>query len=574
MENETLISDTVVRKKRFNDTWKHWIWSSVSNGIAKEIVFYKLLENNFDYCAVRDELSFDLAMKEAPFRNDKTIDNPVPKILVKKKLPNDTTFTINTKRGFTENIKNKTIYEDKTTDDPVKAMIEAADINLRTYNDNRTRTDPVGDVDYTDDYHIKRISEWMDGKNTYTGPTTIRNATKYEDDRIELYVLDDFLNKEECDTIINISQKYMQPSTVSDGNKIVYDRNTRSSSSSTLANIKNQDDQNYIKDLEQRMARVLGRDASQHEDTQIQHYREGEKFTEHYDNNDSDDMKKGAYTRNWTFMVYLNDVEEGGTTYFPKLKKRFHPKMGTAVIWNNLTKDGTNNFNTLHAGEPPIQGEKYIITKWFDGKGKPCEFNYRVKDILPNYTTTGFKIMKMPKNLYDAIRKVYDNNQQHFVDEPSDGYLGNPNGVSTKIMSICDNGGPEIQKLIKDTMEPIVQKWANVQNINLTSIYGIRSYHKGSNLKMHTDSINTHVLSAVFHIDDRVNEPWPLYIRDNYQREHKIIMEPGDMIIYESAVCMHGRPEPLNGSYYRNMYVHFSPPEWNDIVTEKMSLFN
>ena len=36
-------------------------------------------------------------------------------------------------------------------------------------------------------------------------------------------------------------------------------------------------------------------------------------------------------------------------------------------------------------------------------------------------------------------------------------------------------------------------------------------------------------------------------------------MVPGDMILYESHSVIHGRPFPLNGSHYANVFVHFEP---------------
>jgi prolyl 4-hydroxylase len=69
--------------------------------------------------------------------------------------------------------------------------------------------------------------------------------------------------------------------------------------------------------------------------------------------------------RTWTFMIYLNDVEEGGETYFKHLKLKIKPEQGTAVIWNNLYRNGLPNPKTLHEALPPVSGKKYIITKWF-----------------------------------------------------------------------------------------------------------------------------------------------------------------------------------------------------------------
>ena len=57
------------------------------------------------------------------------------------------------------------------------------------------------------------------------------------------------------------------------------------------------------------------------------------------------------------FSVYLNDVEEGGETEFLNFSKRVKPKTGRIVIW-------PASFPYLHRGNPPISGEKYLLTSW------------------------------------------------------------------------------------------------------------------------------------------------------------------------------------------------------------------
>jgi hypothetical protein len=58
-----------------------------------------------------------------------------------------------------------------------------------------------------------------------------------------------------------------------------------------------------------------------------------------------------------TWMVYLNDVQEGGETEFLYQHVRVKPKQGTLVIW-------PASFTHTHRGNPPISNEKYIITGW------------------------------------------------------------------------------------------------------------------------------------------------------------------------------------------------------------------
>tara|TARA_R110000824_G_scaffold345690_1_gene532348 strand:- start:665 stop:1261 length:597 start_codon:yes stop_codon:yes gene_type:complete len=57
------------------------------------------------------------------------------------------------------------------------------------------------------------------------------------------------------------------------------------------------------------------------------------------------------------FSVYLNDVKEGGETEFLHFSKRVKPKAGRIVIW-------PAGFPYLHRGNPPLSGEKYLLTSW------------------------------------------------------------------------------------------------------------------------------------------------------------------------------------------------------------------
>lgn len=89
-------------------------------------------------------------------------------------------------------------------------------------------------------------------------------------------------------------------------------------------------------------------------------------YNDHYDASETYDKLIGTNgNRTWTVMVTLNEVAEGGCTYFPKLDKRFSPAVGQALIWYNLDDRGLAHPLTLHTGEPVKQGEKFIITQWF-----------------------------------------------------------------------------------------------------------------------------------------------------------------------------------------------------------------
>lgn len=58
-----------------------------------------------------------------------------------------------------------------------------------------------------------------------------------------------------------------------------------------------------------------------------------------------------------TWMLYLNDVEEGGETEFLYQSMRVKPKQGTLLIW-------PAGFTHTHRGNPPLSNTKYIVTGW------------------------------------------------------------------------------------------------------------------------------------------------------------------------------------------------------------------
>lgn len=86
---------------------------------------------------------------------------------------------------------------------------------------------------------------------------------------------------------------------------------------------------------------------------QIQKYIKGDGFYK-WHNDFAIEHKKSC--RIVTFLFYLNDVEEGGETFFYNGKVK--PKAGKLILF-----PATWTYN--HKGNMPISNDKYIITGWF-----------------------------------------------------------------------------------------------------------------------------------------------------------------------------------------------------------------
>ena len=42
-------------------------------------------------------------------------------------------------------------------------------------------------------------------------------------------------------------------------------------------------------------------------------------------------------------------------------------------------------------------------------------------------------------------------------------------------------------------------------------------------------------------------------------RWHLVYIEPGEVVLYESAACNHGRDDAYLGEAYANIFTHFKP---------------
>jgi prolyl 4-hydroxylase len=115
-------------------------------------------------------------------------------------------------------------------------------------------------------------------------------------------------------------------------------------------------------------------------------------------------------------------------------------------------------------------------------------------------------------------------------------------------------------EIIIKSVQDLLESWTN-QRLVLTSAYGIRLYNEGSILAPHVDRLPL-VSSAIINVFQRnVTEPWMLEVIGHDGIAQNLTSKPGEIILYESASVIHGRPYPLKGegAQYGSLFVHFEP---------------
>lgn len=119
--------------------------------------------------------------------------------------------------------------------------------------------------------------------------------------------------------------------------------------------------------VQQRMASAAGMEMVQAEQLIVLRYEPGQEYRPHRDYRSPESLRLDvpeAGNRARTICVYLNEPEAGGETQFPVAGVTVEPQAGRAVIFDNLLEDGSPDVDSLHAGLPVQQGEKWLATLW------------------------------------------------------------------------------------------------------------------------------------------------------------------------------------------------------------------
>ncbi|WP_067732101.1 prolyl hydroxylase family protein [Novosphingobium naphthalenivorans] len=188
------------------------------------------------------------------------------------------------------------------------------------------------------------------------------SVRRFPEERVELYAVERFLGADECARLIGMIDAAACPSSLIDETSWP---NYRTSYSS---DIDVYDD--TVRGLDARLAALTGLPPACGEYAQGQRYQCGQYFEEHCDWFDTTAgywrrEKRSGGQRSWTAMIYLNEVDEGGTTDFTRVRLSVPPLAGCLLLWNNAQADGTPNPWSMHAARPVVRGVKYIVTKWF-----------------------------------------------------------------------------------------------------------------------------------------------------------------------------------------------------------------
>jgi prolyl 4-hydroxylase len=181
-----------------------------------------------------------------------------------------------------------------------------------------------------------------------------------------ILVLADVFSPEECAQLIELARPRLAPSTIvnpySGQNEVAAQR-------TSLGMFFRLQENALIAKLDRRVSQLMQLPLENGEGFQVLHYPAGTEAAPHFDFLEpSNEANRASIARSGqrvsTLITYLNDVQSGGETLFPKLALSVLPVCGNAVYFEYCNSAGQVDHQSLHAGAPVHSGEKWVATKW------------------------------------------------------------------------------------------------------------------------------------------------------------------------------------------------------------------
>ena len=190
-----------------------------------------------------------------------------------------------------------------------------------------------------------------------------------------VWVSDGILSREECSSLIKEAEPQLYNSDTLDAEEKSGDyrfKNWRTSSGCGIYKKDYNSQQDFfsvLEKIEKVVESISGLPSSHQEHLQVLRYYPDEEYKVHHDwfaegADYYERVIKEGGQRLFTVVFYLNTVEKGGETHFPKLDDlKIKPVEGRAILFKN-TVDGAPLYESMHAGLSPVDGVKWVAVKW------------------------------------------------------------------------------------------------------------------------------------------------------------------------------------------------------------------
>lgn len=235
--------------------------------------------------------------------------------------------------------------------------------------EERCPLDPFAPVAWTPNNGLNKMFERIIDSGDYSqyNPQVLcRPGTPNEHvgDCPWVITLDNFLNETECQRVIELGDilgRHVSEDVGKRNADGTYGsvQSERRTSTNAWCNEGCMDDP-IVEAIAERLENLTGIPNNNSEHLQLLEYQVGQFYESHHDFIPHH-AKRAQGPRILTVFIYLNDVEEGGATYFNDLDLTVQPKQGRVLLWPSVLDSNPvlQDHRTHHEAQPVIKGIKY-----------------------------------------------------------------------------------------------------------------------------------------------------------------------------------------------------------------------
>jgi prolyl 4-hydroxylase len=184
---------------------------------------------------------------------------------------------------------------------------------------------------------------------------------------------------------------------------------------------------------------------------------------------------------------------------------------------------------------------------------------------MVNYTQLGYEKVPVPGKLLQSLKIFWKKrHQSHRHHPPTSNFeIGttyiNHWHTHFHIMNVDDElyQSKHLRTQIWDETKPILEKWTGVE-LSPSSMFGVSIFTDKTVVPHRVESL-PFVISAIIHVADDLDTPWPIELYGHDGKAHNVTLDVGEMLLYESASVITGRPYPLQGRHYAEIFISFEP---------------
>jgi len=201
------------------------------------------------------------------------------------------------------------------------------------------------------------------GELVMLGGRQVKAQVLYKDAAAQVVQVDDFLTAEQCERLRRLAEDTIhrpgEAVAVSPWSTAhAPDAWTRRCAGTCAQNP-------ILTSIDELLETLTSRPKAHLEHYQMLHYEKDQRYGLHHDYIQAQ-SKIPQGPREFTVLLYLNDVDEGGETHFPSLGVKVQPRRGRALLWPNVDyhDSGRLNERTQHEALPVRKGEKWAASQW------------------------------------------------------------------------------------------------------------------------------------------------------------------------------------------------------------------